>query len=314
MSGAFEVIAPGLLTTIQDRGRWGWQDHGVPVAGPMDPWAFRRALALVGNAEDAAAIEFTLTGPVLRFDGDTRVAVSGGAWEIQLDPPSGGTRSLTMDHAHECPRGSTLRIGACRAGARGYLACAGGIDTPQVLGSRATDLSSGLGGLGGRALRAGDRVPIGSHAVSAATPPVRKDETQATTTRVRVLPGPQFVDFSASARAAFVQEPYVVGADSNRMGYRLNGPPLSVVSNADIISEAVTFGTIQVPPSGQPIVLMADRQTTGGYPKLGTVIAADLGVLGQLAPGAPVEFTWCSWQEAISALLARERAFLQARG
>lgn len=307
MRASIVIETPGLLTTIQDRGRWGLQDRGVPVAGPMDPWAFRAAQALVGNDDGEAALELTLVGPTIRFTAAARFALAGAVWDSSLDDG----RRVVCGEVYDVAPGSRLRIGSARRGSRGYLACAGGLETPVVLGSRATHVSTRLGGLDGRALRAGDIIEIGTRTGEAR--PFRPDvwdEPSGDGARVRVLRGPQVDAFPPETLDAFVRERYVVTPQSDRMGYRLEGRPLSHTGSADIISEAVTCGTIQVPYDGQPIVLMADRQTTGGYPKIATVIAADVGVVGQLAPGAWLAFAWCDRHEAATALLARERAFL----
>lgn len=307
MRPAVRVLAGGLCTTVQDRGRWGWQTHGVPVSGPMDPWAFRAGQALVGNSESEAALECTITGPTVQFTADTRIALTGARWDAALET---GDR-IAGDRAYDVRAGSVLRVGRALRGARGYLACAGGFDTNVVLGSRATHVGVRLGGVEGRALRDGDVIALGSR-VGAARPCriAQWGEPPTGGARVRILRGPHADWFSPGSIDAFTRDRYVVTPESDRMGYRLEGRALSHKGEADIISEAVTLGTIQVPADGQPIVLMADRQTTGGYPKLATVIAADIGIVGQLAPGAWVAFEWCSRQEAAAALLARERAFL----
>ncbi len=273
----------------------------------MDPWAFRAAQALVGNAESEAALECTVTGPTVQFTADTRIALTGAVWEATLDD---GSR-LAGARAHLVRAGAVLRVGRATRGARGYLACAGGFDTAVVLGSRATHVGARLGGFEGRALREGDVITLGSRVGAArAVRTAEWGEPPTEGARVRVLRGPHAAWFSSESIDAFAEGRYLVTQESDRMGYRLEGPALSHKGEADIISEAVTIGTIQIPGDGRPIVLMADRQTTGGYPKLATVIAADVGVVGQLAPGAWVAFDWCSRQEAAAALLARERAFL----
>jgi biotin-dependent carboxylase-like uncharacterized protein len=246
-------------------------------------------------------------GPTVQFTADTRIALTGATWEAALDD---GSR-IAGNRVHDVRAGAVLRVGRAVRGARGYLACAGGFDTAVVLGSRATHVGARLGGVDGRALRAGDVIALGSR-VGAARPCRTSEwgEPPADGARVRVVRGPHADWFSSASIDVFTAARYVVTPESDRMGYRLDGRALSHGGEADIISEAVTIGTIQVPGDGRPIVLMADRQTTGGYPKLATVIAADIGMVGQLAPGAWVAFEWCSRQDAAAALLARERAFL----
>jgi antagonist of KipI len=311
------VRTPGLLTTVQDLGRWRYQAMGVPVAGPMDSYSHRLANALVGNDEDAATLEVTLTGPELEFVDDRDVAVAGA----EFDKTPGGVR--------HCKAGDRLTFGRRIRGARAYVAISGGIDTPKVLGSRATHVPSAMGGLNGRALKAGDELPLGvaksppnrlrqgyggregGHYIQSACG-VRLQADQPTI--LRVLPGPQLDRFASGALAALQSAPYRIGTDSSRMGYRLAGPRLEHTRGADIISDATPLGVLQVPASGQPILLMADRQTTGGYAKIATVISADIGAAGQLAPGDEIRFAVCTPAEALAALIAQEQTLLAIAG
>jgi antagonist of KipI len=302
------VIKPGLLTTIQDRGRWGLQSHGVPVAGPMDPVSHRLANALVGNDADAATLEITLIGPELEFEGERVVAVAGAEFEMALD-----SRPVPMHAPFIVSAESRLRFGARRLGARAYLAIAGGLAVPPTFGSRSTHLISAMGGVDGRALRAGDRLPLGDtsrasrSAAALSQPLVPLPDHHA---RLRVLPGPQAEYFAAEALDLLQSQPYVVGQNSDRMGFRLEGPRLTHARGADIISDATPLGVLQVPASGQPILLMADRQTSGGYPKIATLISADVSVAGQLGPGDTIAFAVCEPREAMAALIAQERALM----
>src|SRR5712671_882835 len=284
------VIRGGMLTTIQDSGRWGYQSRGVPVAGPMDPMSHRLANALVGNDRGAATLEVTLLGPELEFEDERVVAVTGADFEITLDgkPALAGAPFIVSAESH-------LRFGPRRRGARAYLA---------------------MGGGGGRALKAGDRLPLGVAEVTRPTAAPLGDRLvplPAHPARLRVLPGPQADAFAADAFDALQSAPYTVGHQSDRMGFRLVGPPLAHARGADIISDATPLGVLQVPASGQPILLMADRQTAGGYPKLATVISADIGVAGQLGPGDTLLFAVCSPREAMAALIAQERAVMALR-
>jgi len=297
-----------MLTTIQDAGRWGFQSRGVPVAGPMDPVSHRMANALVGNHRNAATLEVTLLGPELEFEDERVIAVTGADFEVTLDgkpAPIGAPFTVGAE--------SHLRFGRRRRGARAYVAIRGGIAVPPVLGSRATHLISAMGGLDGRALKAGDRLPLGvpdatrPTAAPFAEPLVPLPERPA---RLRVLPGPQADAFASSAFDALQSAPYTVGQQSDRMGFRLEGPRLEHARGADIISDATPLGVLQVPASGQPILLMADRQTTGGYPKIATVIAADWPIAGQLGPGDTLLFAVCTPLEAMAALIAQERALM----
>jgi len=301
---AIEVLAPGLQTTVQDLGRWGHQSIGVPVAGPMDPFAHRLANALAGNERGAAALEVTLQGPTLRFSDARTVAIAGAEFDLFLDDVQIGASSFPVRP------GGVLRFGERRRGARAYVAVSGGIDVPLVLGSRSTHLPTRTGGLEGRALVRGDRLPLGTPVSPARGRAGIETPFRAAVPAVRVLPGPQDDRFSSDALAVLVSAPYYVTVDSNRMGYRLEGGALGHRAGADIISDATPMGSIQVPASGQPLLLMADRQTTGGYAKLATIISADIGVAGQAAPGDRILFQLCSRSEAVAALLARERPLL----
>jgi antagonist of KipI len=325
------VIAAGMSTTVQDVGRWGYQAGGVSVAGPMDAYAHRLANLLVGNSDAEATLEMTLVGPELECEEERLIAVTGAEFDMKI-----GATPVPSYRAVVLPRRARLRCGSRRWGARSYLAVAGGIDVPTVFGSRATHVSSGLGGLEGRALRSGDRLPLGplwkrgAPGRSTSNRGPRAARAHGTSSRsgfaeidfawqvrdghaaVRVLSGPQAPAFAEDALPKLQSARYLIDAWSDRMGYRLDGVPLVQTDTTEMISEATSIGAIQVPPSGQPIVLMADRQTTGGYRTLATVITADLGLLGQLAPGDSVSFTLCSRAEALAALMARERRMLAA--
>lgn len=303
------VVRPGLLTTVQDLGRWGRQPLGVPVAGAMDTRSLRQANLLVGNDEGAAALEITLLGPTLRATARLTTAVTGADLELRVEG-----RRVPVGRVFEIPEGGELHIGSGvpGTGARAYLAVTGGVDTPVVLGSRSTHLVSRMGGLGGRALLAGDVLAIGGARRDAP----RRDVTVPPAAppaggRLRVLLGPQDDWFSAATLDTFLASTFTVSARSDRMGFRLEGPPIAAARPAELVSEPVAFGGIQVPSGGAPILLMADRQTAGGYPKIATVIAADLPLAGQLAPGSPVRFTACTRAEARAALIAREREIVR---
>lgn len=316
---ALHVVKPGLQTTIQDRGRWGFQSLGVPVAGPMDPCSHRIANALVGNDPDAATLEITLIGPEVAFEDERVVAVAGAEFVLTLDG-----RLERGNTAFVAPAGSRLRFGPRARGSRAYLAIAGGVSVTPTLGSRSTHLVSRTGGLDGRALVAGDDVPLGELEVR-----LKRDATAIASrrrladgivalpdkhARVRVLPGPQRERFADEALDALQSAPYTIASDSDRMGFRLQGPPLAHRFGADILSDATPLGVVQVPASGQPVLLMADRQTTGGYPKIATVIAADIGLAGQLGPGDTISFEVCSRRSALAALIAQERALMAIEG
>lgn len=307
MRPALEVLRPGLLTTIQDLGRPGYQKYGVAVSGALDEWAFRVANALAGNPPGAACLEVTGVGPVLRVRGEALLAVGGAEFALQLEGDPVPTFA-----AFRARDGQTLSFGACRCGVRSYLAAAGGIDAPIVLGSRSTCLSGRYGGLEGRALREGDVVHVGS--ADAGTHhdqdaegrflPRRLRPRPSPALELRVVLGPQDDAFTAEGIAAFLGSEYRVTTHADRMGYRLDGPPIAHLKGADVISDAIASGAIQVPGDGKPIVLLADRQTTGGYTKIGAVIRPDLPALAQARAGDRVRFRQVGLGEAHAALAA----------
>jgi antagonist of KipI len=293
---ALTVVRPGMLTTIQDLGRWGYQDSGVPVAGPMDWYSHRLANRLVGNEERAALLEITLIGPEIEVNADTLCAVTGAEFEVSVN----GT-AIDAGRPFVIPSGGRLRFGERRRGARAMLVVRGGLDVPAVFGSRATSLSARMGPLGGRALLAGDILPVGTSRMTAEATGTALPLPQGGA-RLRILRGPHDAMFTSAACDTLCRSRFTVTPESNRMGYRLQGPVLEHRAAAEILSEATPMGSVQVPGSGQPILLMADRQTTGGYPKIGTVITADLPIAGQLAPGDWIEFQECTRAEAVDAL------------
>ena len=302
---AMTILKPGLLTTVQDIGRFGHQHLGVPTAGALDPIAHRNANRLVGNPEKAATLEATLVGPEIRFEQSVRIAVAGG----DLSPEVNGV-PMTPDAGVTCRPGSVLRFGPRTVGGRAYLAVAGGIDVSPVLGSRATHVQSGMGGIG-RPLKAGDTLGVGTEAASAPrSEPIRVHFASALAsggTRLRVMRGPQADYFEDEAFTRLQRARFIVSSESNRMGYRLAGPRIPVGRTGEMISDATFTGALQVPPSGEPILLMADRQTTGGYPQIAIVISADIPLAAQLLPGDWIEFDLCTHTDAIAALRFRAR-------
>lgn len=296
------VVRSGMLTTIQDLGRWGQQHLGVPVAGPMDWYSHRLANRLVGNPDEAAALEITLVGPEVTTDADVTCAIAGAAFEVTADDaPMPNNAPFTLRRGHK------LRFRTRTGGARAALAVRGGIDLPPVLSSRATSLISRMGPLGGRALAAGDVLPVGSPPPTG-RPAGRPLPLPAGGARLRVMIGPHQARFTEDALRTLQATRFTVTPESNRMGYRLDGAVLARADEAEMLSDATPIGSLQVPPSGLPILLMADRQTTGGYPKIATVITADLPLAGQLAPGDWIEFVPCARDAALDALRRREAA------
>jgi antagonist of KipI len=297
------IVQPGLMTTVQDGGRWGSQHDGVPVSGAMDQVSFRAANRAVGNQSAAAALEITLGGVEVRLEHDGALAVDGADLSATLDGRALPLRSR-VPHA----AGGVVRFGARRRGARAYLALDGGLTVAPCLGSRATDLTSGLGGVNGRRLRAGDRLPVGGPVRAAEGEPSASRPIPDGGARVRVLPGPHDEWFPPAALDALCRTRYEITPESNRMGYRLRGAAPLPRDAREIVSDATCPGALKVPPSGQPILLLADRQVTGGYPIVATVITADLPVVGQLAPGDWIEFDRCSRAEALAALAGMDPA------
>jgi biotin-dependent carboxylase-like uncharacterized protein len=302
---SLHVLAPGLLTTVQDAGRTGLRHLGVGSAGALDPFSYRAANLLVGNRRGEAALEITLVGPTLRFDFAARIALTGAECEAFVDDvPIPGLRRVDL------PAGATLRIGPCRRGARAYLAVAGGIDVAPVLGSRATDLRAGFGGFAGRALRSGDVLPLdplsdtGSASLGIASRWIDPRPTLdlSRDAVAQVLPGRD----ELSRPDALFDSRWCIAAASDRQVLRLEGPSLALAQPRECTSEPLVPGTIQLPPEGQPLLLLADAQTVGGYPVIGIVASADLARLAQCRPGESLHLRRGDRDAAFVALRARE--------
>ncbi|MCC7081866.1 MAG: biotin-dependent carboxyltransferase [Burkholderiales bacterium] len=281
-----EIEQPGPLTTVQDLGRHGQLRYGIPPSGPMDAFAFVLANRLAGNADAAAALECTLTGPRLRIDAPCAIAVTGADMPVTVNGEAVANWSTLLLAA-----GDVVRVGTARSGLRGYIAFCGGLDVPVRLGSRSTYLRGRLGGLQGRALRAGDRLAtLPADPPRVRTVPGEARPMYASEARIRVLLGPQADRFTAAGIAAFLGGSYIVKPQSDRMGVRLQGDRIEHARGHDIVSDGIAAGSVQVPGDGQPIVLMVDRQSTGGYTKLATVCSFDFGRIGQLRPGHRLRF------------------------
>ena len=289
------ILAPGLLTTVQDAGRSGWRHLGVAQCGALDPVAAALANRLAGNAADEAVLELTLRGPTLQFDHPVRLAICGANVLARFESASGETFTVEAGRPVELPAG-VLRIGALRDGARAWLAFAGGIDVPRMLGSRSTDLRGGFGGAGGRALFAGDELTLRRHPSIVCTQPRMPKWWIDPDADERGLPI-RYVPSLQSGAVRLDGRAWKVSNRSDRQGARLEGPVLAATRDEEI-SAPVAPGTVQLPPNGQPIVLLADAQTVGGYPRLGHVVAADLHRLAQLRPGDEVRFQSCDMQTA----------------
>lgn len=280
MGAAFRVIEAGLLATIQDLGRPGRGLQGIPRGGAADSESLRRANALVGNDAAAAALELTLTGVCLEVMADTCIAVCGGEADVQVNGAAAAWNTAVRVH-----RGDVLRIGSLRRGCRAYVAVAGGIEAPMVMGSASTNLVAGFGGLDGRALRRGDVLHTSALRATARVAESRGEEPRVGALRVTLRP-----DFDRRMQATFLGSKFRVSTHSDRVGVRLEGAELSSFGDGRMPSEGMMHGAIQVPPSGRPMILGCEHPTTGGYPVLGCVIAADLDRIGQLRPGESVSF------------------------
>lgn len=315
------VLKPGLLASVQDLGRQGHRQLGVCPGGALDTLGLTLANRLVGNVEGAAGLELTLGNCELRFDADTRIALAGDDFGARLDG-----EALWPLWSVPVRAGQRLRLGGANAsphkvGLRSWLAVAGGIDVPPVLGSRSTDLKAGFGGLEGRALKKGDALPLGVSRLGEAQRASRPfgvrgpdwdddlcdGEAAPQFLTLRTLPGPECGHFSEAMRRQFHTALWRVTPQSNRMGSRLDGPALTRQCEGDMLSSAVIPGTVQVPPSGQPIVLMGDAQTTGGYPRIAVVIRADLWKLAQVPLGARLRLAEVDSATALAAWQAQRR-------
>ena len=310
---SLHILRPGLMTTVQDRGRHGMQHLGVVPSGAMDPVALELANGLVGNRGDEAVLEITVLGPEIAFECDALVALCGAQMDARIDgAPLPENRPVFL------VAGAVLSARRATLGSRAYLAVAGGIALAPVLGSRSTYLPARFGGLQGRALRAGDRLPLaeqvaavslkryaklpnkretaGLRSVAWSAPPLTLPAREPIV--IHAMEGRHHAHFDAAARRAFFDATWRVTPDSNRMGFRLAGPTLAREEALEILSEPTCLGTVQVPANGLPIALMADHQTTGGYPKIAEVAAADVPRLAQLAPGGTVQFARCTLEQA----------------
>lgn len=303
----FEVLEAGLYTTVQDLGRPGYRDRGLPAGGAMDRQALQLANIIVGNPPEAATIECTAPGPVLRVLDDTTIALTGA----DLSPTLEG-RPLEMWRPVHARAGQTVALGAPRRGLWTYIAVSGGISVPKVLGSASTYVPGGLGGAGGRRAQAGDIFGRGEGARRPAKTPLRELTLPADEVIVRAMPGPQADLFTEEGRARLWREAYRTTVQSDRAGVRLEGPAISHRGAADVLSDGLLPGAIQVPGGGQPIVIMADGPTTGGYPKIGVVASVDLRLVAQARPGTRIRFAETTVEAATDALHAWEESLAES--
>jgi antagonist of KipI len=323
---SIRIIKPGMMTTTQDRGRWGYQSLGVPVSGAMDEWALRAANLLCGNKDDEAAIEFTLHGAEMLVEEDSLIAFAGGGARIFIDDEEAPCNRLLHVKAY-----SLIRLTSYYKGYRMYLAACGGFEFREVLNSKSVYNIAGLGGLNGKALQAGDTLVYKesrkkiSEKLSSILPlkdknficarwglmPVSAPDYESPA--VRVVTGPEWDWFTEENQKSFFQNSFMITEQSNRMGYRLQGKNLQSTSGQELLSTAVSSGTLQVTHDGNLVLLMADAQTTGGYPRIGQVANVDLPVCAQLRPGEAIRFTQIFPSDAESLYLERENELRQLR-
>lgn len=308
--GTLEIRSNGALNVVQDLGRNGWLAHGVSNAGAMDKDALRIANAMAGNEAGCAGIEINLFPLRALVHADTTLAWTGADSTLTVDgvvhPPWWCARVRA---------GQSITVAPPRKGARMYLACSGGLDVPQVLGSRSTDLKGGFGGLEGRGLKSGDLLATasatsGNHRSFGVVPAPRQhlfEDLERGVVTLRAIPAAEHDVFTAEARAAFEQTEYTITSEANRTGYRLEGAPLVLSQRLELLSHGIVPGTVQVPPNGQPIIQLADANTCGGYPKIATIVEADLWRVAQAPVGARLRFVIANADEAAQVLRAHER-------
>ena len=305
------VLKAGMLTTVQDLGRTGYQSQGFSVAGAMDVRSFKIANLLLDNPENEAVLEFTLIGPTLQFTSETIIAITGGDFTPTLNG-----EPVPSYEAVYVNRGDILKFGSARTGSRGYIAFSSYLDIPVVMGSRCTNLKSQIGGFKGRKLK--DEDYIGFRIKRRYLPyflsrKLKPDDFSAESETLRVVFGPQDDRFSRQGIETFLTEEYTVTSDFDRMGCRLEGPFIAPKDTTDMISDGIAYGSVQVPSHGKPIVLLSDRQTTGGYPKLATVASVDIPKLVQRKTDHRIHFTAISVEEAQKLYREEEKAYEKMR-
>ncbi|MCX2451599.1 biotin-dependent carboxyltransferase family protein [Pedobacter sp. PLR] len=307
-----KILKAGMLTTIQDPGRIGYRKDGVSVSGAMDQDALRSGNLLLGNKAGEAGLECTLTGPQVLFESDALIAVTGADLSAEIDGlPVPLWRPVAV------AKGAVLSFGQAIRGCRTYLMVQGGFDLAPVLGSSSTYLRAGFGGFEGRALKKGDRIAFKSDVVHlpermnwSLSPDFYAPVHEHT---IRVMKGPEFELFQEKSIADLFTRQFIISKAADRMGYRLEGPVLQLKTAQEMLSSAVAFGTVQVTSKGSPIVLMADHQTTGGYPRILQVLSTDLGKLAQLRSGDAIQFELLTLKQAQALLIAREQEMNQLK-
>jgi antagonist of KipI len=284
-----KILKPGMYTTIQDEGRYNYQKSGMSVAGAMDQFSLRVANILVGNSDGEACLEATFMGPEIEFQGEAMIAVTGANIVPKIN-----NMDIDMWCGIKVSDGDVLSFGTVKSGCRSYISIASGIDVPVVMGSKSTYVKGKVGGIDGRTLKTGDEIKIesseGEKFTGSVNLPTKFIPCYNKDNIVRVVMGPQDDYFTAEGINTFFNCSYEVTKEADRMGYRLSGTKISHKNSADVISDGITMGSVQVPGHGAPIIMMADRQTTGGYTKIATVITPDINIIGQLKPGDIVRF------------------------
>ena len=312
-----KIVEPGLLTTIQDNGRNGFQSYGFSVSGAMDALAMKLANVLVNNDENEAVLEMSFLGPTITFEKNVIIAITGANMSPKINQSS-----IPLGKPVFVNSGDTLQLRTAKKGVHSYLAVKGGFDIAKTLGSASTSMNAKIGGISGNKLEALDSIPINKESHYRSFNWMLSHEWlnyMNSTPIIHFITGRQYNWFTESAKQTFISKSYQVTPKSNRMGYRLDGPGLALNKQMELLSEGTTFGTIQVPPNGKPIVLMADRQPTGGYPKFGQVIQTDLPKLSQLRPNQPFYFKQVSLDESVRWLfnhhykLSKLRAFINLK-
>lgn len=291
-----KIISPGLLTTVQDCGRFGYQASGFSVSGVLDFRSYKLANLLAGNAENLAVLEVTMVGITAQFTENTTFAITGGDFSPTLNG-----EPIKMYQTIFANDGDELKMSLAKTGSRGYIAFLGGVDVSIVMGSRSTNLKCGVGGFEGRALRAGDVIEIGNNVVNDYRKKFKTfpaDDFSANSVQIRAVSGPQDDYFTQKGKKTFFSEAYTITQAADRMGFKLDGTPIENINGVDIVSDGIALGSVQVPSNGKPIVMLADRQTTGGYAKIATVISSDIPKLVQLKPGDKVYFKEITVKEA----------------
>ena len=304
---SIKIITPGLMTSVQDCGRYGYQASGFSVSGALDMRSYKLANILAGNIENLAVLEMTMLGITAEFTQNTVFAITGGDFT-----PTINGESINMYQTVYASAGDVLKMGAAKTGSRAYIAFLGGVDVPLVMGSRSTNMKCKIGGFEGRALRAGDVIETGDNFPIDYRKKVKKikpDDFSSSEAEIRVILGPQDDYFTEKGIDTFLSSPYTLTKDCDRMGFKLDGEKIENINGVDIVSDGIALGSVQGPSSGKPIIMLADRQTTGGYAKIATVVSVDIPRLVQLKSGSTVHFKEVTAKEAEKLYKAEQREY-----